>query len=155
LSIPSTSIGIESIKKWVDYWRKFKGKKVRVWFMGKAGSSISHQRSCWSLEQVNKEVQRRLKHDKDVQYQKMLFGSMRVLEACSCVEGEISDIVDSPFGLLLVNINYWNILQPERKSEFDLTYREVNPEISQMFVPMSEIARIDFLYMPESKDQTR
>jgi hypothetical protein len=94
-----------------------------------------------------------LKGDRDFQLLKTLFGSVRVLEACSCVEGEISNVVDSPFGLLLVNIYYWNTLQSERKSECDLTFKNVNPEIYQMFIPMSEVARIDFLSMPESSGQ--
>ena len=137
------SLGIESLKKWVDYWRKFKGKEVRIWFIT---SSIGGQYSCKSDDQVDKELGRRLEHDKDMlRYQKMLFEPIRVLEACSCVEGEISDVVDSPFGIMLININHWNVLDPGRKTEVDLTYKEPNPEIERMFIPMSEIARIDFI----------
>lgn len=143
MSIPSMSLGIESLKKWVDYWRKFKGKEVRIWFIRKDRDSIA-QYNCKTDEQVCEELEKRGVTDISA-IQPDLYEPVRLLEACTCVEGKISDVVDSPFGIMLTRIRFWKVYEPKSKNDYDLTIGERNTEIKQMFIPMSEIARIDFL----------
>jgi hypothetical protein len=66
LPIPS----FNDIKKLADYWRKFKGKMVRIWFIRKVGSA-SNQVSCKSEGFVADEVKRRnpdLENAVDISY---------------------------------------------------------------------------------------
>jgi len=87
---------IETIKRWVDYWRKFKGKRVRIW------------------------LKTQMKLTKD------LFLSTSIEMGFSeSVAGIISDVIESPFGIKLEGIS--------------------STEIETIFIPMSEIARMDFL----------
>jgi hypothetical protein len=145
----SMSVGIESVKKWVDYWRKFKGKKVRIWFVRKDRGSIA-QYSCVTTEKVGKELRRRKIDYGEIdlnlqQYEERQDEGLRILEAITCVDGSISDVVDSPFGMMLADVRLWRVIAPEPKNENNVTIREHNREIEQIFIPMSEIARIDFL----------
>ena len=87
---------IETIKKWIDYWRKFKKKRVRIWF------------------------KRGIKFTKA-----MMFGDSLELSFPEQVVGTISEIIESPFGIML---------------------KEIDAEkIEMIFIPMSEIAKMDFL----------
>ena len=141
LSVPSVSVGIESLKNWVDYWRKFKGKRVRIWFIRKDGGAAS-QFSCKSEAFVADELKRRnpgVENIVDISYH------ARVVEACTCVDGKITDVVDSPFGIMLTLIIFWKFFGSESRKKPELVISEGGEEIVAMFIPMSEIARIDFL----------
>jgi hypothetical protein len=133
------SLGIESLKNWVDYWRKFKGKKVRIWFVRKDRSSIgqyecSKEELVDTLKKVNPSQVEEFKENKLI---------LRDLDACACVDGRISDVVDSPFGIMLAEIKFWRLSKPD--SKYEHVFTQPNKEIEQIFIPMSEIARIDFL----------
>jgi hypothetical protein len=80
LPVPS----IETIKKWIDYWRKFKGKRVRILlksgFVSKTNSQVT---------------------DSD----NSTIGSA-LEELCpDAIAGIIEDIVENPFGILLKNVS--------------------------------------------------
>lgn len=93
---------LEIIKKWFDYWRKFKGKRVKIW------------------------LRREIKFTKA-----MIFtGDSIELNLPENVVGTISEVIESPFGIMLKDIS--------------LTEAEAE-KIEMTFIPMSEIAKMDFL----------
>jgi len=91
----------ETIKKWFDYWRKFKGKHVRIW------------------------LKREIKFTKA-----MVFGDSLELNFPENIVGIISEIIESPFGIMLKDISL-----PESEAT----------KVQMTFIPMSEIAKMDFL----------
>jgi len=102
-----SSYAVEAIKRWVTYWRKFKGKRVRIWF--KRGI--------------------KLKKSMDIPLSRTLdlpTGDSIEMNLLDIVEGTISDIIENPFGVMLKELS-------------------VEPKIEMMFIPMSEISRMDFL----------
>ena len=101
MSFPSLS-SFETIKKWFDYWRKFKGKRVRIW------------------------LRKGMKFTKAM----MFSGDSIEMDFLKKVEGTISEVIESPFGIMLKDISS---TEPEAEN------------IEMIFFPMSEIARLDFL----------
>ena len=92
---------LEIIKKWFDYWRKFKGKRVKIW------------------------LRREIKFTKA-----MIFtGDSVELNLPENVVGTISEIIESPFGIMLKDISL-----PESEAK--------NAQMT--FIPMSEISKMDF-----------
>jgi len=100
MSLPPLS-SLETIKKWFDYWRKFKGKHVRIW------------------------LKREIKFTKA-----LIFGDSVELNLPENVVGTISEIIESPFGIMLKEISL-----PESEAK----------TVEMTFIPMSEIAKMDFL----------
>ena len=103
MSLPSLS-SLEILKKWFGYWRKFKGKRVRIW------------------------LRRGLKFTKA-----MTFGDSVEMDLLDCVVGTISEVIESPFGIMLKEITS-------------------TEKIEMVFVPMSEITKMDFLKKGQSKN---
>jgi hypothetical protein len=63
----------------------------------------------------------------------MMFGDSMEMDLLDCVVGTISEVIESPFGIMLN----------------DISSRE---KIEMIFVPMSEITRMDFLKQGQSKN---
>jgi len=101
MSLPSLS-SLETIKKWFDYWRKFKGKRVRIW------------------------LRREIKFTKSL----IMPGDSIEVNFPENVVGTISEVIESPFGIMLKDISL-----PESEAK----------NVEMTFVPMSEIAKMDFL----------
>ena len=97
MSLPPLS-SLEIVKKWFDYWRKFKGKKVRIW------------------------LRRGMKFTKGL----IMSSDSIEVDLLESVIGTISEIIESPFGIMLKDI-------------------ASTEKIEMIFVPMSEISKIDFL----------
>ena len=103
LPIPS----IETMKKWFDYWRKFKARRVKIYL--RSGINVNYQLSNL-LRPLNLGGETTLKMD----FSDSLLGT-------------VSDIVESPFGILLK----------------DISVAGENTElIEHMFIPMSEITKM-------------
>lgn len=76
--------------------------------------------------------------------------SSEIEEFLHSIEGTISTVIEYPFGIILEDIEVWKVpitaMTSSRKRE-----REIDPPfktktvVQSTFVPMSEIARIDFL----------
>ena len=96
MSIPPIS-SIEIIKKWFDYWRKFKGKRVRIWLRRVAKFTKAMVWTGDSLE----------------------------IGFVDSIVGTISEVIESPFGIMLKDTS--------------------SEDTEIMFIPMSEISRMDFL----------
>jgi len=105
MSLPSIP-SFETIKKWVDYWRKFKGKRVRVYL--RSGIKIDY---C--LANPLKPL------TGDTAFQTVLADNFT---------GTITEIVESPFGIMLKDIS-----------------SATNADIEKTFIPMSEITKMDIL----------
>lgn len=106
MSIPPISY-IESIKRWVDYWIKFKGKRVRIW------------------------VRKGMKFSKELPDPfKFSGGGSIEIDLSENLEGTISEVIESPFGIMLKDIS---------------STGTDTKNIKMIFIPMSEIARMDFL----------
>lgn len=108
---PLSSVVLESIKKWVTYWRKFKRKRVRIW-LSKGEIHFTKKLPRILFNVISDE------------------GGTVKMSFPSKVEGTISDIVERPFGIILKDIS-----STESETE----------NVEMMFIPMSEISRIDFL----------
>ena len=93
---------LETIKKWFDYWRKFKGKRVKIW------------------------LRREIKFTKAL----IFTGDSIELNLPENVVGTISEVIESPFGIMLKDIS-----STEAETE----------KIEMTFIPMFEIAKMDFL----------
>lgn len=149
--MPSMSLGVESLKKWVDYWRKFKGKGVRIW-LGKLGPRDAAHHFCLQRK-LGENLEHRLERDElfrnmrwsDLLWQSSQIGQIREVGICPCVEGKIIDVIDSPFGMMLGNVCFWLDLELSTKTHQNPKVGKVSTEIESMFIPMSEIARVDFL----------
>lgn len=96
MSFPSLS-SLEIIKKWFDYWRKFKGRRVRIW------------------------LRRGMKLTKTI----LRPGNSIEVDFLDNIVGTISEVIESPFGIMLKDIT--------------------SEDTEMIFVPMSEIAKMDFL----------
>ena len=89
---------IETVKKWFDYWRKFKGKRVKIW------------------------LKKGLKFTKAMTFS----GDSIEIDFPENVVGTISEVIESPFGIMLKDISS-------------------TENIEMTFIPMLEIAKMDFL----------
>ena len=134
------SLGIESLKKWVDYWRKFKGKKVRIWFV-RIDRSPHSQDTCI----VTDATMRGMRMNGFGIIGVNTPDKLRMLLGVTCVDGNIADVVDSPFGIMLSDVKFWKLVASKSKGKRNFVATEENCEIEKVFVPMFEIARIDFL----------
>jgi hypothetical protein len=105
MSIPAIP-SFETIKKWVGYWRKFKGKRVRVYL--RSGVKFDY-----SLPNPLKPL------TGDTAFQTVFAENFT---------GTISEIVESPFGIMLKDILF-----------------TTDANIEKMFIPMSEITKMDIL----------
>jgi hypothetical protein len=77
MAIPSFP-SIETLKKWFDYWRKFKGKRVRIWL-----------RRGWKL---TKSIP-------------IHAGNSIEMDFLDEIIGTISEVIESPFGIMLKDIS--------------------------------------------------
>lgn len=136
MSVPSVSLGIETVKKWVDYWRKFKGKRVRLWFARKDSSFVGH---FFCAASTGPREERRFRN---LILKLGSYGPTREIGICPCVEGTILDVVDSPFGFMLGDVHLWHALEWNQQN---LIVGKTSTEIESQFIPMSEVARIDFV----------
>ncbi|MGD0496504.1 MAG: hypothetical protein ABSB28_10805 [Candidatus Bathyarchaeia archaeon] len=78
-SIPSIIPSIETLKKWIDYWRRFKGKRVKIFL--KSGMNVSTDVHNFSLDTSIK------------------------TNFLDTVIGTIEDVVESPFGIWLKDVS--------------------------------------------------
>lgn len=101
MSFPSLS-SLEIIKKWLDYWRKFKGKRVRIWL--RRGTTLTKAM--------------------------LMAGDSIKIDFLDNIVGTISEVIESPFGIMLKDTS---------STMPDIENTEM------IFVPMSEISRMDFL----------
>jgi hypothetical protein len=71
---------LETITRWVNYWRKFKGKRVKIFL--KSGFTNKTISTCSNPDNTT---------------------NASILEelCCDTVTGTISDVVESPFGIWL------------------------------------------------------
>jgi hypothetical protein len=96
---------VETIKRWMDYWRKFKGKRVRVFLK----SGFTTKASSQIVDSDNSTM------------------SSALEELCyDTLTGTISDIVESPFGIWLTDV-----IVPEG-NDFDGVFIPM-PEILRMY----------------------
>ncbi len=110
-------IPIETMKKWFDYWRKFKGKRVQIYL--RSGINIDYQLAN-PLKPLN------LGGDTTIN---MNFSDNLI--------GTVTDIVESPFGILLKDVCI-----ASEKTEL----------IEKTFIPMSEITRIHIFKKETGKE---
>lgn len=118
----------KDIKKWVAYWRKFKGKKVRIWFDEYTAKFCvpPHIEQRWrNLRELNPSISKALP---------------RKLATMSCVDGIIDDVIDSPIGILVKDVIVWR--KKEKLGE-ETVVTEIT-DIKKMFVPFESVGRIDF-----------
>ena len=123
----------DNLKRWIDFWTKFKGKKVRVWFSGEPVRFCTPEGggTAGILRLPDRPVTDPM---------------LRRLGASPTVEGTISSIVEQPLGIMLEDVILWEIHLGKKGGKFiPKTVRKVDPEIKAMFIPTAEIARIDFL----------
>jgi hypothetical protein len=110
IPIPS----VETIKKWIGYWRKFRGKRVKIFLKSGTKSRMDfgygEDSQPFILDLRNYDI----KSTYEKQHLDVLFGT-------------IEDVVESPFGVWLKDV-----------SVSDET------DIERVFIPMSEITRIYF-----------
>jgi len=99
----------ESIKKWFDYWKKFKGRQVRIWPIR------GIMRFTKTLSRTNDFIE---------------------TDCLQSIEGVISEIIESPFGIMLKDLS---LSDPDGKN------------IETVFIPMSEIAKIEFFKQRKEK----
>ena len=72
---------------------------------------------------------------------------IRKVEMIESIEGTISDVLSSPFGLILENTSMWLLVKGHSGKdvgEFVLE-TDTDKEVKKVFIPMCEIARVDFL----------
>ena len=113
LLIPS----IKTMKKWIDYWRKFKGKRVQIYL--RSGINVNHQLSN-PLKPFNLGGETTLK--------------MNFLEN---LIGTIVEIVESPFGILLRDIS----LAGEKTDIIENVFIPMS-EITKMYVFKKEAGQV-------------
>jgi hypothetical protein len=108
--------------KHVDYWRAFKGGKVRVWF------SRDVARFCYTRTNAPG------------------LGEIMEKGASPMAEGILVEVVESPFGLMLKDVALWETDKLQRQFQAQATDApKPEVDIKQMFVPMTAVSRIDFL----------
>ena len=108
---------IETMKKWIAYWRKFKGKRVQIYL--RSGINVNHQLAN-PLKPFNLGGETTLK---------MNFSENLI--------GTIVDIVESPFGILLENI----CMAGENTELVEQTFIPMT-EITKMHIFKKEAGRV-------------
>jgi hypothetical protein len=78
-SIPSFIPSIETLKKWIGYWRKFKGKRVKIFL--KTGTNVSADIPNFGV------------------------GTSIQQNWSDTLIGTIQDVVESPFGIWLKDVS--------------------------------------------------
>lgn len=162
----SVDLGLE----FLQYWRKFRGRRVRVWptdmtlqvcsrSQRKWVVSLEPTRPSWwdSPEQREKEIQKSGKDgakDALVEYAADTLTGGETLHLESVDEARLFDatveeIVRQPPGILFRQIQYW-MIEPQGRPGKVLRIDSTDEEL---FLPMDRIARIDFV-MPRSRNET-
>ena len=113
-SVPS----IETLKKWIDYWRKFKGKRVQVYLT--RGTNVNYQLAN-PLKPFNLGGETTLKTD----FLENLIGT-------------IVDVVESPFGILLKDIS---LAGSENTEIIEGAFIPMS-EITKMYIFKKEAGRV-------------
>ena len=153
-------IGVEIFQ----YWKRFKGRRVRVWpselvirICSESGkewvtSVEDHEPYWWEesrkryAEQKNEELGLGLRPDPLMKYavEHLTDSStphIESIEQARLFEATISDIVKEPPGLYLTNIQYWVVI----KGSEDDNVIKIESSDEGIFLPFNQIARIDFI----------
>ena len=89
MSIPLPAMpSIETITKWVKYWRKFKGKRVRIFL--RDGLKVTYNMPNNMFEEIIKPLK---------------FGDYSIeLNLVDSLTGTIDDVIENPLGILLKDL---------------------------------------------------
>jgi hypothetical protein len=126
-SIPIPSF--ETMKKWFDYWRKFKGKRIQIYMKGVL--DVSHQ--C-----ANPLKTLGLNGGGETTYK------MNVLEN---LIGTVADVVESPFGIMLKDV----CIAGEETAIIDRIFIPMS-EITKMYIFKKEAGQVKYDYPPKQKN---
>jgi hypothetical protein len=117
---------LETVKRWVTYWRKFKGKRVQIYL--RHGLKLSHQ-SGSPLRILGLNVD-----DKTI-------AELNLFEN---LIGTVADIVESPFGILLEDV----CIAGEETKLIDSTFIPMS-QITKMHIFKKEAGQV-FYELPQT-----
>jgi len=151
-------IGVEVFQ----YWKRFKGRRVRVWpseltirICSESGkkwvTSAEGREPYWWEESRERYAQQKCrepesKPDPLVEYATEHLTDpstphIESVEQAKLFEATISDIVKQPPGLYLTNIQYWVVVEEDKSNKVV----KIESSDEAIFLPFSQLARIDFV----------
>ncbi len=144
----------------LQFWVRFKGRRVRVWpsdltirICSASGlkwvTSADHGEPPWwkeSRQMYRKSKQETASPDALVGYAARHLANaelpnIETVEDAKLLEATISDVVRNPPGIYLTDIQYWVVVGDA--SDMEIT--KVDSTDEGMLLPMSRLARIDFI----------
>ena len=131
---------METVKKWIQHWTKFKGKLARVWFRKVEYESV--MRACIASRRPSKLVLKRTERGFAIEKKPIKLRKVEIIES---IEGKISDIVENPFGIILDDVKMWQLVKEPEGKELGEFVAETESDVKGVFIPISLIVRVDFL----------
>lgn len=153
--------GLELGIELLQFWTRFKGRRVRVWpsqlpmmicsASGKKWLIPGHGRRkpyWWVkfIEAIEQEKSKSVQKELLDKYVAEFAGSeftpqIETVERAKLFEGTISDIVKQPPGLYLTDIEYWVVA----KEDDGKRVVKIDSEDEGIFLPLAQLLRIDFV----------
>lgn len=146
----AVDLGIEAIQ----FWMRFKGRRVRIWPSQLTISVCSQSRRMRVTSAERKEPRwweaSRLTYEKNRRRDPLLefattkleifaLPNIEVVDEARLFEATIADIIKTPPGIYLTDIEYW------MATEKSLAVVKVASVDEGMLLPLENIARIDFV----------
>ncbi len=149
-------LGLEAIQ----FWMRFKGRRVRVWpsdltirICSESGrkwvtSAEGREPPWWehSRERYRQERDRSSEPDALVKYAAenladAALPNIETVEEAKLLEATITDVIKNPPGIYLTDIQYWIVVGDPSGKEV----QKVDSTDEGMLLPIAKLARIDFV----------
>lgn len=153
--------GIDTGIEALQFWRRFKGKRVRVWPSDltiricseshkKRVTSADGREPPWWQESRRKysEQQKKMPSISDplVKFATDNLANadlpnIETVEEAKLLEATISDVTKNPPGIYLIDIQYWVVTGKPSENQVE----KIDSTDEGMFLPLNQLARIDFV----------